>query len=86
MDGLKPRVVVDEHEQILLTGVVCSNERPSDVRVYQTASVGWLVKGGVMGVSCGVSGGAGSATVEAAVSEGSNRRGGARPTKIMRLK
>eukprot|EP00965_Chrysotila_dentata_P048346 1603569-Pleurochrysis_carterae.AAC.1 len=58
MYGFKPRVVVDEHEQIL------------------TASVGWLVKGGVVDMPRGVSGGAGSAIVEAALSEGRRRVGG----------
>eukprot|EP00965_Chrysotila_dentata_P096094 3174629-Pleurochrysis_carterae.AAC.1 len=76
VDGLKTSVVVDQHEQILVTGVMCSNERPSNVRVYQTSGVGWLVQGRIMGVSCGVSGGARRATVEAAVREGSGRVGG----------
>eukprot|EP00965_Chrysotila_dentata_P086297 2847497-Pleurochrysis_carterae.AAC.1 len=73
MNGFKTRVVVDKYEQVLITGMMRSDKRPSDVRMDETTSVGRLVKGGVVDMPRSIRRGAGSTTIEAAMSEGRRR-------------
>eukprot|EP00965_Chrysotila_dentata_P117981 3900225-Pleurochrysis_carterae.AAC.1 len=73
MNGFKTRMIVEKHEQVLVTGMMRSDKWPSDVCMNKTARIGRLVKGGVVDVSRGVSRGAGSTTIETAVSEGRRR-------------
>eukprot|EP00965_Chrysotila_dentata_P060058 1992122-Pleurochrysis_carterae.AAC.4 len=43
MDRLETCVVVDKHEQVLKTSVLCADERTGDVCVYEPPRVQWLV-------------------------------------------
>eukprot|EP00965_Chrysotila_dentata_P015166 501817-Pleurochrysis_carterae.AAC.1 len=78
MHGLKTRVVVHEHQQVLVTGVMGSHERAGDVGMDEAAGVRRLIEGGIVSVTGGIRCGTSRASVETSVSEDWRRIGGNR--------
>eukprot|EP00965_Chrysotila_dentata_P049363 1635852-Pleurochrysis_carterae.AAC.6 len=70
MDGLESRVIVDEHQKVLVSRVVRTHEWARDVGVDDASGERWLILCMIMRVPCRVGFRTGRATVEAAMSEG----------------
>eukprot|EP00965_Chrysotila_dentata_P121406 4013698-Pleurochrysis_carterae.AAC.1 len=69
MHGFEPRVVVNKHEQILVSGVMSSDKGRRDISMDQTARVGWLIERGIVGMASGICCGAGCTAIEATMRE-----------------
>eukprot|EP00965_Chrysotila_dentata_P053075 1761259-Pleurochrysis_carterae.AAC.1 len=78
MHCLKTRMVVHEHQQVLVTGVIGSYERAGDVGVDETAGVRRLIEGGVVSMTGSIGRSARRTSVETPVREGWRRIGGNR--------
>eukprot|EP00965_Chrysotila_dentata_P223991 6193915-Pleurochrysis_carterae.AAC.1 len=63
MDGLEPRVVVDENERVLEVSTLRRQKRSGDVGMNEPPSVGRLVSRSVVRVTCGTCFGAGVASI-----------------------
>eukprot|EP00965_Chrysotila_dentata_P030615 1019186-Pleurochrysis_carterae.AAC.2 len=57
-------MIVDEHEQVLITGVLCADEGSGDIRVDQAARMRWFVERRIVGMTSGICRGAGRTAVE----------------------
>eukprot|EP00965_Chrysotila_dentata_P171603 5663118-Pleurochrysis_carterae.AAC.1 len=70
MDSLESRVIVHQHQCVLVSPGVRTYKGASDVSVYEASGIRFAVELGGVRVTCGVSFGAGLTAAEVTLGEG----------------